>query len=248
MDYACQALRLPVAVLLVNLFLSSATRSSPATTSDSSSNVRIAVSILVGAALFFSGLITSAMALTANQWAFADEVISNTGMVGPAYRPHVGDGVPPAEVAMGSVHRRSSARRVGRCVPLAHRSLISSSAHPAGHHRLALGSVLVVAATVRMCLAPAVLNPFALFFLPDPAQDDDLDDRCPAGNLAITSMTIVAAVIGLGISLGVGVLLRRTRRIETVDDVAAERTQRIESLTAELARQSERELLGQGAA
>ncbi|MGO2026446.1 MAG: sensor histidine kinase, partial [Brevibacterium aurantiacum] len=61
--------------------------------------------------------------------------------------------------------------------------------------------------------------------------------------LAITLVTIASAVIGLGISLGVGALLRRTKRMKAVETIAARETQRNDSLSAELARQSERELL-----
>ncbi len=211
--------------------------------------MRIAVSILVGAALFFSGLITSAMALTANQWAFADEVISNTGMVAfllivPMWATvFLRQKWPWVPFIVGALLTAGWGDAFLLLIGLFH--LLIRAPKRQAIIASALGSVLVVAATVRMCLAPAVLNPFALFFLPDPAQMTDLDAPAPPADslLAITLMTIVAAVIGLGISLGVGVLLRRTRRMKTVETIAAKQTQRNESLTAELARQSERELL-----
>lgn len=207
------------------------------------------MSILVGVALFVFGLLTSAMALTSNQWAFADEVISNTGMVAflliiPMWATvFVRQKWPWVPFIVGALLTAGWGDAFLLLIGLFH--LLIRAPKRQAIVASALGSVLVIAATVRMSLAPAVLNPFGLFFLPDPTQMTNLDAPAPPADSlsAITLMTIVAAVIGLGISLGVGVLLRRTKRMKTVETIAARETRRSESLTAELARQSERELL-----
>ena len=109
----------------------------------------------------------------------------------------------------------------------------------------AVATGVVAFSTVRMCLAPPEHNPFSLFFLPDPAQVTGLEATIPPedSRLAIRIITIAAGVIGLCTALGVGALLRRTRRMRAVESIAERQAQRNESLTAEIARQSERELL-----
>src|SRR5699024_2781215 len=86
---------------------------------------------------------------------------------------------------------------------------------------------------------------FSIFFLPDPTQVTGVEATIPPEDsyLAIRIMTVAACVIGLGTSLGVGVLLRRTRRMRDVESVAQRETMRNESRTAELPRQSDPELL-----
>lgn len=211
--------------------------------------MRIAVSILVGAVLFLFGLFTSVMALTSNTWAFADGTISNTGIVAVFLLIPVWATVffrhkwPWAPFIAGALLAAGWGDAFLLLIGLFH--LVIRGSKRQAIIASAVASVLVIGATVRMCLAPAQLNPFAILFLPDPEQMTNLDSPAPPADalLAITLVTIAAAVIGLGISLGVGALLRRTRRIKAVETIAARQTQRNDSLSAELARQSERELL-----
>lgn len=211
--------------------------------------MRIVVSILVGVVLFLFGAFTSVMALTANTWAFADGIISNTGTVTFLLLVPVWATVflrqkwPWAPFIVGALLTAGWGDAFLLLIGLFH--LVIRASKRQAIVASAVGAVLVIGATVRMCLAPAVLNPFALFFLPDPEQMTNLDAPTPPADslLAITLVTIASAVIGLGISLGVGVLLRRTRRMKAVETIAARQTQRNESLAAEIARQSERELL-----
>src|SRR5699024_1124281 len=163
-------------------------------------SVRIAGSILIGIVLFLCGLLCSAMALTANAWAFSDGVLNDTGFVAVMLLIPV----------WGTVFLR---------------------------HRWPWAPFIAGAALT--------LGWGGAFFLPDPTQVTGVEATIPPEDsyLAIRIMTVGACVIGLGTSLGVGVLLRRTRRMRVVESLAQRETMRNESLTAELARQSERELL-----
>lgn len=189
------------------------------------------------------------MALTSNTWAFADGVISNTGMLAVLLLVPVWSTVfvrqkwPWAPFIAGALLTAGWGDALLLLIGLFH-LVVRAPKRPA-IVASTVGSVLVAAATVRMCLAPAQLNPFAILFLPDPEQMTRLDAPEPPADalLAIALVTIAAAVIGLGVSLGVGALLRRTRRMSAVETIAARESQRNESLSAELARQSERELL-----
>jgi signal transduction histidine kinase len=109
----------------------------------------------------------------------------------------------------------------------------------------AAGGVLVAAGVLRLCLGPVARNPFSLFFTEDP--DNVFVRSAPPladeSLLAMNLMTVLAGVVGLGVSIGFGILLRRTRRMKDVETFAQRETARNESLSAELARQSERELL-----
>lgn len=211
--------------------------------------VRILLSILVGALLFLLGLLTSAMALTSNPWAFADGVISNTGMVVILFLIPVWATVflrqrwPWVPFAAGALLTAGWGDALLLLIGLFH--LVIRGSRRQVIIASAVASLLVIGATVRMCLAPAQLNPFAIPILADAGQMTDLATPAPPADslLAITLMTVAGAVIGLGISLGVGLLLRRTRRMRAVETIAARQSQRNETLTAELARQSERELL-----
>lgn len=211
--------------------------------------LRVLVSVLVGALLFVLGLFTSAMALTSNTWAFSDGVISNTGMVAILLLVPVWATVflrqkwTWAPFIAGALLTAGWGDALLLLIGLFH--LVIRGSKRQAIIASAVGTVLVAAATVRMCLAPAQLNPFAILFLPDPEQMTNLDAPAPPADalLAITLVTIAAAVIGLGVSLGVGALLRRTRRMRVVETIAARESQRNESLSAELARRSERELL-----
>ncbi|WP_343071881.1 sensor histidine kinase [Brevibacterium renqingii] len=211
--------------------------------------VRIAGSILIGMVLFLFGLLCSAMALTANAWAFSDGVLNDTGIVavlllvpvwGSVFLRHRWPWVP---FIAGAGLTIAWGDALLLLIALFHlvirapkRQVVTASV---------VGTTLVVLGTVRMCLAPAQHNPFSIFFLPDPAQVTGVEATIPPEDsfLAIGIMTIAACAIGLGISLGVGVLLRRTRRMRAVESLAQRESLRNESLTAELARQSERELL-----
>ena len=211
--------------------------------------MRIAGSILIGIVLFLCGLLCSAMALTANAWAFSDGVLNDTGLVavmllipvwGTVFLRHRWPWAPfIAGVALTLGWGDAFLLLIGvfhLVIRAPKRQAIAASA---------VGATLVVLSTVRMCLAPAQRNPFSIFFLPDPAQVTGVEATIPPEDsyLAIRIMTVAACVIGLGTSLGVGVLLRRTRRMRVVESLAQRETMRNESLTAELARQSERELL-----
>ncbi|WP_319021160.1 sensor histidine kinase [Brevibacterium aurantiacum] len=211
--------------------------------------VRIAVSIVIGVVLFLFGLFTSVMALTSNTWAFADGIISNTGMLavllllpvwGTVFLRHKWPWVPFIAGALLTIGWGDALLLF---IGLFH--LVIRASRRQAIIASAVASVLVIASTVRMCLSPAQLNPFAILFLPDPEQMTNLDAPAPPADalLAITLVTIASAVIGLGLSLGVGALLRRTKRMKAVETIAARETQRNDSLSAELARQSERELL-----
>lgn len=211
--------------------------------------MRIVVSNLIGAALFVLGLFTSVMALTSNTWAFADGVISNTGMLavlllvpvwGTIFLRHKWPWIP---FIAGTLLTAGWGDALLLLIGIFH--LVIRASKRQAIVASAVASVLVIGSTLRMCLGPAQLNPFAILFLPDPEQMTNLDAPAPPADamLAITLVTIAAAFIGLGISLGVGALLRRTKRMKTVETIAARETQRNDSLSAELARQSERELL-----
>ncbi|WP_156914072.1 sensor histidine kinase [Brevibacterium album] len=108
-----------------------------------------------------------------------------------------------------------------------------------------LGSVLVLVGMLRLCLGPSARNPFSLFFVDDPDRAFMLSAPPPPAEsiLAMNIMTVLAGAVGLGVSIGFGILLRRTRRMKAVETYAQREARRSESLTAELARRSERELL-----
>ncbi|WP_231938975.1 sensor histidine kinase [Brevibacterium sandarakinum] len=211
--------------------------------------VRIAVSIVIGVILFLFGLFTSVMALTSNTWAFADGIISNTGMLAVLLLVPVWGTVflrhkwPWAPFIAGALLTIGWGDALLLLIGLFH--LVIRASKRQAIVASAAASVLVIASTVRMCLSPVQLNPFAIMFLPDPEQMTNLDAPAPPADalLAITLVTIAAAIIGLGTSLGVGSLLRRTKRMKAVETIAARETQRNDSLSAQIARQSERELL-----
>ena len=109
------------------------------------------------------------------------------------------------------------------------------------------GASVVVWATVWTCLRHPGLNPFAFLFVPasQPLMGVDAPDPPPGTALGVDLLTIGAAIVSLAIAVGVGYLVRRTRRMRAVEAVAVRQTQRSESLSDELARQSERQLLAQ---
>jgi signal transduction histidine kinase len=211
--------------------------------------VRIAVSILIGIVLFLIGVFTSAMALVANPWAFSDGELNDTGIVAFLLLVPVWGLVflrrrwPWAPFIAGALLTAGWGDAFLLLIGLFH--LVIRATKRQAITASAVGSVLGVLATVRMCLAPAEHNPFSIFFLPDPTQVTGVEATVPPDDslLAIAIMTIAASAIGLGTSLGIGALLRRTKRMRAVESIAEHEAQRNESLTAEIARQSERELL-----
>lgn len=111
----------------------------------------------------------------------------------------------------------------------------------------AAGAAVVVWSVVWACLRHPALNPFAFVFVPDsqPLLGVDAPQPPPGTALGVDVLTIGAGIVSLAIAVGVGYLVRRTRRMRAVEAVAARQTQRSESLSDELARQSERQLLAQ---
>lgn len=208
------------------------------------------VSILVGVVTYVMGLVISALALQANPWAFGGNgELTNTGIVvvlllslmwlsvffrrrwplmpfiaGALLAAAWGDGL---LLLIGMFHIVIRGSRV--------QMIIAS----------VTGSVLIASGVIRHCLLPPELNPFGLMIVGDPAVITDVEASAPPADslLAMNLMTIIAGVVGLGVSIGFGLLLRRTRRMKAVETIAQRETQRSESLSSELARQSERNLL-----
>jgi signal transduction histidine kinase len=211
--------------------------------------VRIVGGILVGVVLYLLGVFVSAMALTANAWAFSAGELNDTGIAcilllilawGTVFLRTRWPWVP---FAIGGVLTVGWGDALLLLIALFH--LVLRAPRRQAIAASAVGSAVVVFAMVRMCLAPAERNPFSIFFLPDPAQVSGIEASTPPddSHLAIRIITVAAGVIGLAAALGVGVLLRRTKRMRTVESIAQREALRNESLSAELARQSERELL-----
>ncbi|WP_332839735.1 sensor histidine kinase [Brevibacterium yomogidense] len=109
----------------------------------------------------------------------------------------------------------------------------------------ATGAAVVVWAVVRACVREPGYNPFAFLVAPEGVAltGPDAHVFSPQTALAIDVLTIVSGAVALGIAVGVGYLVRRTRRMRSVEAVAAHQTERSEALTVQLARQSERQML-----
>ncbi|WP_244195055.1 sensor histidine kinase [Brevibacterium iodinum] len=211
--------------------------------------VRIAASILVGVILYLFGFFTSSMAVTANAWAFSDGELNDTGLVavlllflvwGLVFLRHRWPWVP---FVAGGLLTAGWGDALMLLIAIFH--LVIRAPRRQAITASAVGTGLIAFSTLRMCLAPAEHNPFGIFFLPDSAQFTELEATIPPedSHLAIRIITVAAGVIALCTALGVGALLRRTRRMRAVESIAEREAQRNESLTAEIARQSERELL-----
>ncbi|WP_248279147.1 histidine kinase [Brevibacterium sp. 'Marine'] len=211
--------------------------------------VRIAGSILVGVIAYLFGFLTSSMAVTANAWAFSDGELNDTGLVailllffvwGLVFLRHRWPWVP---FIAGGLLTAGWGDALMLLIAVFH--LVIRAPRRQAITASAVGTGLIAFSTLRMCLAPVEHNPFSIFFLPDPAQVTGLEATIPPedSHLAIRIITIAAGVIGLCTALGVGALLRRTRRMRAVESIAEREALRNESLTAEIARQSERELL-----
>lgn len=211
--------------------------------------VRIAGSLLVGLIVYLFGILTSSMALTANSWAFAEGELNDTGLVTVLLLFLVWALVfirrrwPWGPFIAGALLTAAWGDALLLLIAVFH--LVIRAPRRQAITASAVGTGLVVFATVRMCLAPPEYNPFSIFFLPDPAQVSGIEATIPPddSHLAIRIITVAACLIGLGAALGVGALLRRTKRMRAVESVAQREALRNESLTAEIARQSERELL-----
>ena len=211
--------------------------------------MRIAGSILIGVIAYLFGFFTSSMALTANAWAFSDGELNDTGLVavlllflvwGLVFLRHRWPWVP---FVAGALLTAGWGDALMLLIAVFH--LVIRAPRRQAIIASAVSTGLMAFSTVRMCLAPPEHNPFSIFFLPDPAQVTGLEATIHPedSHLAIRIITIAAGVIGLCTALGVGALLRRTRRMRAVESIAERQAQRNESLTAEIARQSERELL-----
>lgn len=109
----------------------------------------------------------------------------------------------------------------------------------------AVGTGLLVAGIIRLCLQSPALNPFSIMFIGESNMTPGSTATQPTDEsvLGMNVLTIIAGVVGLAISIGFGYLIRRTRRMKAVETFAVRETQRNEDLSAELARTSERELL-----
>src|SRR5699024_8031692 len=157
--------------------------------------------------------------LTANPWAFSDGRLNDTGLVavlllipfwGTVFLRHRWPWVP---FIAGAALTLGWGGAFLLLISVFH--LVIRASKPHAITASAVGASLVVLSTVRMSLAPAQRNPFSIFFLPDPAQVTGVEATIPPEDsfLAIRIMTVAACAIGLGTSLGVGALLRRTRRM-----------------------------------
>lgn len=111
----------------------------------------------------------------------------------------------------------------------------------------AAGAAVVVWSIVWACVRHPALNPFAFVFVPEsqPLMGVDTPAPPPGTALGVDLLTIGAGIVSLAIAVGVGCLVRRTTRMRAVEAVAVRQTQRSESLSDELARQKERQLLAQ---
>src|SRR5690606_23141666 len=107
------------------------------------------------------------------------------------------------------------------------------------------GAVVVAAALVRTAVRAPQYNPFAIFVLPPDAvlHDGMQYDISSDTAIVLRVLVLTLGIAAIGIAAGVGYLVRRTRRMRTVETFAAHQTERSEALTEQLARQSEREML-----
>ena len=211
---------------------------------------QLAVSIFVGVIAYVTGLVISAMALQANPWAFGSNgELTNTGIVVVLLLSLVWLSVfvrrrwPLVPFIAGALLAAGWGDGLLLLIGLFH--IVIRGPRVRMVVTAAIGSVLVIAGVIRHCLLPPALNPFGLMIVGDPAVITDVEASAPPADslLAMNLMTIIAGVVGLGVSIGFGLLLRRTRRMKTVETIAQRETERSESLSTELARQSERNLL-----
>ncbi|TSI18901.1 two-component sensor histidine kinase [Brevibacterium aurantiacum] len=212
--------------------------------------VQLAASILVGVIAYVTGLVISALALQANPWAFGSNgELTNTGIVVVLLLSLVWLSVfvrrrwPLVPFIAGALLAASWGDGLLLLIGLFH--IVIRGTRVRMIVTAVIGSVLVIAGVIRHCLLPPALNPFGLMIVGDPAVITDVEASAPPADslLAMNLLTVIAGVVGLGVSIGFGLLLRRTRRMKAVETIAQRETERSESLSTELARQSERNLL-----
>ncbi|WP_260847973.1 sensor histidine kinase [Brevibacterium aurantiacum] len=210
----------------------------------------MAASILVGVIAYVTGLVISALALQANPWAFGSNgELTNTGIVVVLLLSLVWLSVfvrrrwPLVPFIAGALLAASWGDGLLLLIGLFH--IVIRGTRVRMIVTAVIGSVLVIAGVIRHCLLPPALNPFGLMIVGDPAVITDVEASAPPADslLAMNLLTVIAGVVGLGVSIGFGLLLRRTRRMKAVETIAQRETERSESLSTELARQSERNLL-----
>ncbi|WP_252199670.1 histidine kinase [Brevibacterium sp. RIT 803] len=208
------------------------------------------MSVLVGVFAYVTGLVVSTLALQANPWAFGSNgELTNTGIVVALLLSLVWLSVfvrrrwPLVPFIAGALLAAGWGDGLLLLIGLFHTVILGPRVRMIV--TAVIGSVLVIAGVIRHCLLPPALNPFGLMIVGDPAVITDVEASAPPADslLAMNLMTVIAGVVGLGVSIGFGLLLRRTRRMKAVETIAQRETERSESLSTELARQSERNLL-----
>src|SRR5699024_12690558 len=87
----------------------------------------------------------------------------------------------------------------------------------------ACGVAVVVWAVVRACVRPPGQSPFSLLVAPGTVAltGPHAHVLSPQAALAVDVLTIVSAAVALGVAIGVGYMVRRTRRMRSVEAVAA---------------------------
>ena len=210
----------------------------------------IAVSIVIGAALWVVCVPLSFMALIAFPPAFDDAGALNTlGVIFALLVSVLWFSVffrrrwPWITFIVGAVLAAAWGDGVLILIGMFH--LIVRGSHRQAIVATAIGSTLISIGVLRLCLLSPANNPFGILFLADPDQIPGVETSLidVESVFGMNLFTIIAGSMGLAISLGFGFLLRRTRRMKAVESFAERETERNESLTAELARKSERELL-----
>ncbi|MCT1691390.1 histidine kinase [Brevibacterium sp. p3-SID960] len=211
--------------------------------------LRIATSILVGIVTYLIGLIISMMALIAAPWAFDGGQLGDLGVMTvlvlvPLWATvFVRHRWPWAPFIVGAMLAAGWGDCLLMLVGMFH-LLIRSPRRQALIAAIA-GGLLTTISTLRLCLTRTELNPYSILFIDPGIQPTGLATAAPPPEsaTAVNGLTIAVAVVAFGLSLGFGLLLRRTRRMQAVEAFASHEVELNAALTAELARQSERELL-----
>nr|WP_245940476.1 MULTISPECIES: histidine kinase [Brevibacterium] len=212
--------------------------------------LQVIVDLIVGSVIYAIGALTSWMALTANPLAFDDA--GELTVLGVVFALLVGvlwlsvfvrRRWPLVPFVIGAVLSAAWCDSLLLLIGMFH--LIVRAPRRQAVTCAVIGSALVVAGVLRICLQSAALNPFGLLYLSDPNQIPAVEASIPSEDslFGMVVVTVLAGVIGLVVSIGAGFLIRRTRRMKAIETVAERETKKNESLTAELARRAERELL-----
>lgn len=106
------------------------------------------------------------------------------------------------------------------------------------------GLAITTLGTLRLTLGNPENNPFSLTYLPTSGNYTGFA-LPPDAIIAIRVETVLFALIGLGVSIGAGFLVRRTGHLKSVERDAARQATRNSALATQIAQQSERELLAQ---